>query len=1343
MSDSDVSEFSESDVSSDEISCDEEDEAPKKKKIAVNDNSDKQPTSPKPRKKKTVEETYQKLEQREHILQRPDMYVGSVQKTEEKQWIYDEEKEAMVYKTIEYVPALYKIFDEILVNAADNYQRDENTDTIKVDINKETGVISVYNNGQGIPVKIHEKHGLFVPELIFGHLLTGSNFDDTEQKVTGGRNGLGAKLANIYSLEFKVETASGDYGKKFAMTWYDNMTRSDEPKITPTKDRKENWTRVTFKPDLKRFGMQVLEDDMIALMKRRVWDIAGCNSSIKVYLNKQRIPIKSFTEYVKLYFKDRPDLPIAFEKITDDSGRRRWEVAVTLSDGEAKAVSFVNSIATTRGGTHVTYIQKKLTDYLQPIIKKKNRGAEVKAHMIKNYLWIFVNALLNNPEFDSQTKETLKSKVSSWGTKCDFSEAFLKKVSKTGIVEMVLQTAQVKGHKELEKTSGRKKTRLTGIAKLDDANNAGGKKATQCTLILTEGDSAKALAVSGLGIVGRDDYGVFPLRGKLLNVRDATHNQIMGNEEITALKQILGLQHGKDYQDTKSLRYGHIMIMADQDHDGSHIKGLIINFIHYFWPSLLRVPGFMTEFITPIVKATKGKQTLKFYTMVEYERWKQNTNTRGWKIRYYKGLGSNTPEEAQEYFSQISKHQKEFQWTGPQDDEAIEMAFSKKKADARKEWLRAYQPGTYLDQSVSKISYSDFINKELILFSLADCVRSIPSMVDGLKPGQRKILFCCFKRNLKTEIKVAQLSGYVSEHSAYHHGEASLHETIIGMAQNYVGAHNINLLEPIGQFGTRLQGGEDAASARYIRTKLADLTRYIFIPEDDHILKYLEEDGESIEPEWYVPIIPMVLVNGNEGIGTGWSSKIPNYNPRDIIENLKRLLKGDPIQPMHPWYRGFKGTIEWDADNSRYNVKGVWRRIDDNTLEITELPIRVWTQTYKEFLEKNLVSDEKSENALVQSYKEYHTDTLVHFVIKCNKLKDMSDAEVEKAFKLVRTFTKSNMHVFDAEGRIKKFDTPEAIVEEFFHLRLKFYQKRKDWLAEQLTQEHKKLKNQVRFIQMVINKELIVSNRKKDELIEEMFQKGFDSIPKNGKMSEPTKSTKGKDEKSDIEHESELENDSEDESESKSKSEVDESEELDADKDFDYLLSMPIWSLTLERAKKLEAQLKEKENELSELLATPPEKFWERDLDHLLEQWEIFVNKMDERDNRVSKGPKKGKSASVASRKRKKTDSDDDDDFEFSLKKPKSKAKSKSEVTTAATLKSESQTTRLPEPKESKLSTQQQIPEVFSKVSLTKLQTIKENGDKLSNNKKENNKIEKNRETVAAKKAKSHRGRCF
>ncbi|EFJ45103.1 hypothetical protein VOLCADRAFT_94598 [Volvox carteri f. nagariensis] len=1063
---------------------------------------------------------YQKKTQLEHIILRPDTYIGSTERQPNTIWVHNGQK--MELKTVNYPPGLYKIFDEILVNAADNKVRDPTMDTIKVDVDPANNSIRVWNSGRGIPVEVHKEEGVYVPELIFGHLLTSSNYNDSEKKITGGRNGYGAKLANIFSTEFTVETCDGSRQRRYKQTFTNNMQQKGTPKITDCK-ASDNWTCITFKPDLAKFGMSELDEDIVSVLRRRVFDMAGVlGKGVKVFYNGERLSIKSFQEYVDMYlgpkvkrtwFRGVPHdngIPRFCERLND-----RWEICISLTDGSFQQVSFVNAISTQKGGTHVEYIVNQIVKHcIEKLSKKTAKTTAIKPAMVRNHLWIFLNCYVENPAFDSQaspfkivllTKETLTLRSTSFGSKCELPIPLLDKVLKAGLSDSIIKYAEFKSQKDLKKGDGVKRSRLVGMAKLDDANDAGGPRSTDCTLILTEGDSAKSLAVSGLGVVGRNHYGVFPLRGKLLNVREASAVQIAANQEIQNIKQIMGLQHGRVYDSTSSLRYGHLMIMTDQDHDGSHIKGLIMNFMHSFFPSLLKIPGFMLEFITPIVKARRGRETKVFYTMPEYEAWKESldNNTSGWDIKYYKGLGTSTKEEAQEYFSRLNLHRKEFVWTGDEDGDAIELAFSKKRVDDRKEWLSNFVPGTYLDQSAEKISYADFINKELILFSRADLDRSIPNVLDGLKPGQRKIMFACFKRNLKKDIKVAQLSAYVAEHSAYHHGEQSLASTIVNLAQDFVGSNNINLLHPSGQFGTRLQGGKDAASARYIYTRLEKLTRHLFNEHDDVLLKYLNEEGQSIEPEWYLPILPTVLVNGAEGIGTGWSTFIPNYNPRDIIANLRRLLNGEEQDPLHPWYRGFTGTITevpHKSGSRSYVVGGLVAQTGPNTIEVTELPVRKWTQDYKEFLETLLRPQDKDEAPLIADYHEHHSDSNVHFVVELlpGKLDELlaTPGGLEAKFKLQAKVTTSNMMLFQKDGIIKHYQSPEAIIAEFFELRLDYYEKRRIAMLRFAQMDQMRADNKVRFILAVVHGKLEVRNRKRVDIEKDLEAQGFDRMSK-------------------------------------------------------------------------------------------------------------------------------------------------------------------------------------------------------------------------------------------------------
>ncbi|RJE26696.1 hypothetical protein PHISCL_00927 [Aspergillus sclerotialis] len=1204
-----------------------------------------------PDKNTNATEKYQKagvpfvLTQLEHIIKRPDTYIGSIERTSQQMWVYSSAMDGMEYREVSFVPGLYKIFDEIVVNAADNKQNDKNMDEIRVTCDRESGEISVWNNGRGIPIEMHAKEKIYVPELIFGHLLTSSNYDDSQKKVTGGRNGFGAKLCNVFSTEFTLETQDSRQKKRYKQTWTDNMSKMGKAKITEAKG--DDYTKVTFKPDYAKFGMDGMDDDFEALVKRRVYDLAG-TAKVAVKLNGTRIPIRNFKKYMEMYTKairrERgDDGPAGKDEIITCSPDPRWEVGFAVSDGAFQQVSFVNSIATTSGGTHVNYIADQICNKLAEQVKKKNKnGASLKTAQIRNHIFIFVNALIVNPAFTSQTKEQLTTKSSQFGSKCVLEEDFYKKILKTDVMSNILHFAQQKADQMLKKTDGGRRSRMNN-PKLTDANKAGTKDGHHCTLILTEGESAKGLAIAGRAVVGPDLFGVFPLRGKLLNVRDATFEQIAKNQEIQNIKNFMGLQHKKEYTDTKSLRYGHLMIMTDQDHDGSHIKGLLINFLQAQFPSLLKIPEFLIEFITPIVKVWKGDpknptKSHSFFTMPEYEEWKEaHKGERGWDHKYYKGLGTSSTEDAEVYFRDLDRHLKEFHTMKDHETELIDLAFSKKKADERKEWLRQYKPGTYLDHSSSKISYTDFINKELILFSMADNIRSIPSVVDGLKPGQRKVLYTCFRRNLRKDMKVIELAGHVSGMTAYQHGDVSLQQTIVGLAQTFVGSNNVNCLEPSGNFGSRLQGGSDCASARYIYTRLSPFARRVFHTADEPLLTYLEDDGAKIEPEVYMPVVPMILINGTDGIGTGWSSSIPNYNPEDIVANLKRLMDGEPIEPMQPWFRGFTGEVT-AIGGDRYKFSGIIKETGEKEVEITELPIRTWTQDFKDKLEE-IIKAEKTPS-FIKDYKDYNTHTKVHFVIQMDEkhLKSAVEGGLEEKFKLSRTLATTNLVAFDPEGRITKYSTIDDILKEFYTIRLKFYEKRKQYQLNQLQKELEKLTNQARFVQMIIDGDLVVSKKKKNVLIDELKEKGFKPFPK---VAEALKA--GEDEPVVDEEESDY------------------SDNLS--NAYDYLLGMAIWSLTQERVERLRRQIGDKEIEIDTLIKLSKEDIWKRDLDDFINEWRF---QLEEEDRRVRKASRMGRRTSSklmtgggrapAARKRKAALDDDPDDADFGAPKSKKPA---------------------------------------------------------------------------------------
>ncbi|KAM3184368.1 DNA topoisomerase 2-alpha [Hymenolepis weldensis] len=1187
------------------------------------------------KKRLSVERIYQKKTQLEHILIRPDTYIGTISRTTTTMWVYDKVTNSMIQREITYTPGLYKIYDEILVNAADNKIRDPSMSCIKIDIKPEENLIRIWNNGAGIPVVHHKVENMYVPSLIFGHLLTSSNYDDSEQKVTGGRNGYGAKLCNIFSKKFIVETSSKDHKKCFKQTWVDNMTKTSEPKIKPSIG--DDYTCISFYPDLERFGMTELDADTVALFERRAYDVAASTRGVKVFLNGERVPIKNFKDYIDLYLKDKAEdgtnIPVVYEVVNP-----RWEIAVAPSSVGFQQVSFVNSIATTKGGRHVDYIADQVVTKLIDVVKKKSgkSGVAIKNFQVRSHMWVFINCLIVNPTFDSQTKEFMSLESKNFGSICLLNEKFMAQVSKSGIVESILSWIRYKAQEKMDKQCHKQKhAKLKGIPKLDDANDAGTRNSVNCTLILTEGDSAKTLAVAGLSVVGRDRYGVFPLKGKLLNVREAPTRQIMENTEINNLIKIIGLQYKNKYETQESLsnlRYGKVMIMTDQDQDGSHIKGLLISFIHHNWPNLLR-HNFLEQFITPIVKAFKGKQELAFYSIPEFEEWQKTTpNWHTYRVKYYKdilldavaqdehyktlpcvllmpyfttplGLGTSSSKEAKEYFSDMARHRICFNYTGPEDDSGIMLAFNKNKINERKQWLTSWMEGRRRRQELGlsedylysvgthAVTYHDFIHKELVLFSNMDNERSIPSLVDGLKPGQRKVLFTCLKRNQVKEIKVAQLTGAVAEMSSYHHGEMSLMGTIINLAQDFVGSNNLNLLLPIGQFGTRLAGGKDSASARYIFTALSPLSRRVFHEHDDAILNYLQDDNQRIEPEWYIPIIPMVLINGAEGIGTGWSTKVPNYDTLDVISNLRRMLDGLDPRPMLPSYRGYHGKIVEVGEN-RYVFFGEIAVLDDQTVEISELPVKVWTQTYKEqVLELMLNGSEKVPVSIID-YKEYHTDVTVRFVITMtqDKLREAETVGLHKFFKLAVPFTTNSMVLFDKAGCLKRYNSAQEILQEFYTLRLELYDKRKSYLVGMLSAEARRLENQARFVMEKIEGKIIIENRSKKDLVRLLRDQKYDPDPVRAWKECVDKMAAIEDAAAARQQAGE------------SPEEVVEGEETDVSKlaaDYNYILGMPLWSLSKERKDDLLAQRDKKRTELKILMEKSNKHLWRADLEEL------------------------------------------------------------------------------------------------------------------------------------------------
>ena len=1110
----------------------------------------------------------------EHILKKPDTYIGSIQMTECTEYTASGTSGSEVsisLATFTHIPALYKLVDEGLVNMRDHVIRqaqaikDGKPDalpvtSIEVEVDAATGTITMTNDGNGIDIAQHPEHKMWIPEMIFGHLRTSTNYaEDKKEKIVGGKNGFGFKLVLVWSTWGSVETVDHVRGLKYIQEFKTNLTEICPPKITKYSSKKP-YTRISFRPDYARLGIAGLTPEMTALFTKRVYDIAAVTDrSIRVKYNGAVVPVKDFKQYIGIYI--RPEVKRVYEAPSE-----RWEYAVCLTNtDEFGHVSFVNGICTSKGGKHVEYIMGQLLRKLAAFIKLKKK-VDVKPATIKEQLTLFLRCDVENPAFSSQTKDELTTTSANFGSACTVSDEFVEKVAKMGVMDAACALTEVKEAKAAKKTDGAKTRTIRGIPKLIDANFAGTEKSGQCTIIFCEGDSAKAGIVSGLSKEDRNTIGVYPVKGKFMNVRGEAVKRIAENTEIAEIKRILGLENGRDYtaEDVaKRLRYGKVLFMTDQDLDGSHIKGLGINLFQSEWPSLTHIPGFIGFMNTPILKARKGAQERVFYNEGEFEAWKSGGATASvvdvstWNIKYYKGLGTSTGREFREYF----EHKKivDFAYTGEPSDDAIDLVFNKKRADDRKQWLSTYNRADHLDTSHKHVTYEDFMTREMKHFSIYDNQRSIANGMDGLKISLRKILFAAFKKGgLKTEIKVAQFSGYVSEHSGYHHGEASLNAAIIGMAQNFVGSNNINLFEPNGQFGTRLAGGKDSASERYIFTQLNPITRLIYRAEDDAVLEYLDDDGQMVEPTFYAPIVPMVLVNGTKGIGTGFSTDIMCHNPLQIIDHIANMLLQKPEAewgPIEPYYRGFKGSItplSTSGSGGKFLIRGI-HTVDaaKKQVRVTELPVGFWTEDFKKHLESLI------ETGAIKDYVDMSTDTVVDFTITFPATASMDTAvvdhgcctTVEKLMKLYTTESTSNMHLFDSQDQLKKYGSVRDIVRDYHATRLNLYKKRKTHQLAAMSAELLILGNKARYIQELLDGSIDLRRKRGDELVAMLQSKGYNHV--------------------------------------------------EGDEQYKYLLKLPMDSVSEENVQKLLKEKGQKESQHAALQSTSIEQLWLADLAEL------------------------------------------------------------------------------------------------------------------------------------------------
>lgn len=917
---------------------------------------------------------YKKYEHREHIYNVPDMYVGSHSKIEREEFLYDFTSGKISKYVITLPSAIERLFIEIASNSSDNVGRSRRAGVepgyIKVEMDNRR--IRITNSGLPIPIEIHKTEGIYVPEMIFGSLLTGSNYETKREGA--GRNGLGAKLVNVFSKYFSVEVYDQFNHKHLKREWYDNMLRmgpASEPQLYAGQ---ESFVIIEWELDFARFEYTEYPDEAFMLFAKYCADISFANH-VPVFFNKVDFEIKSAKDYALLCFS--PEIvatsilhyewPRGTEvqkvKINLGSGNPSgtgsgsstlggitkqtievssdsrilpaMEVCILDTPDAAEYFSFVNSMVTKKGGVHLQNVLKVVGAYIVSLVnggskkgvgtkgnkaKSKNSGTPngnggnggttaaksptIKITDVKPHLSVIVSCNIVDPIFDSQSKTELTAPSPPF--KVDDEE--LKGIGNWVLIDRLYQTLESKKDKSLSSTDGKKKRYIKSLNG-KDANEAGDKQSHKCVLFLIEGKSASAYSDNMIAnLPGNFDfYGSLPLKGKPLNAMKASKTQIGDNKEFNEIKKYLGLREGADYLDErefKTLRYGSVVILADADEDGKHITGLVLNFFFCRFPSLLQ-RGFVMILRTPILRAFRGSQVEVFYNEQQYLKWKQDmgASASGWTIMYYKGLGTSTEEDVK-YDCKNPRYVKCLY--DEKTPRAMELAFSNKMENQRKEWLSAWTP--VLDIGViNMISISEFIDKELAEYGVANFRRSIPSLLDGIKTSQRKILWGVYKKwgwkigKGYERFKVERLSSHVATETGYHHGEQCLSKAIIGMAQDFVGSNNLPLLTRDGQFGTRYEGGEDASKPRYLHTRPEWSLPYIFRSEDIPLLELRKEEGEIIEPVTFLPILPLQVINGSHGIGTGWSSFIPNHSPLDVIEWLRGRIRNTKITLTTPF----------------------------------------------------------------------------------------------------------------------------------------------------------------------------------------------------------------------------------------------------------------------------------------------------------------------------------------------------------------------------------------------------------------------------------------------------------
>lgn len=1080
------------------------------------------------------------------ILREPDTFVGSCVRTTSNEYIYDITADKIRRQEMDACPAIKHLFVELLSNAQDSIYRSIESKLpvmgIEVQFNKHGEIIITNSSADIIPVCKNSKN-VYIPEMVLGRLLSSSNYNMKNKKVIG-KNGMGGTLANVFSIRFIVEVFDHVRKLYYCQKWKNNMTLDGEPVLyewEPTTGHIRYMNgddrilakgcgsvRVTYQVDMARFGygeMDDYPDDLIQYFIRLVLESSLTCKGVSVNVQygdfHKKFKISDIAEYGNMYFQRVPSKSLRYV-FRNSAGDTDVPVEAILYDtpDEGFQVSFVNGQLTVLGGVHVDEIMKPICSHVtKTIMETEKEDPKLNVYDLLNHVTLILFVRLPDPKFTSQTKERLSSPRPSihWHTD------LLKMINEWDLIENIREIIQVKKRRLLSKTDG-KKVKFINIPKAEDANKAGTSESRLCTLLITEGDSAKNYALASLAYRegGRDYIGIYPLSGKIINVMNAGVDQVMENKQVREMKIMLGLQMGKKYEteeDYKTLRYGNVEIMTDQDGDGAHIKGLIMLFLSMDFPGIL-FRGALRSWLSPLVRAIRSKSNVqRFYTMYDFDKWYSKlseTERRKYKIRYYKGLGSSDRDEVKEDCENMRLITMTMD---EQDREELKKAFDRNTVGFRKEQVmnRLINSVTEQDDDAhdsseppsTTLSVKRFVHTDLLDYTLLSINRAIPNLMDGLKVSERKILWYALKY-LRGEMKTAQMANDTANQMNYLHNEDILAATISAMAQDFPGSNNLPHLLGRGQFGTLYR--KKPSAGRYTHVSANWWLRYVYREEDDAVLPMITEEGKECEPEFCVPIIPMCLINGVCGIATSASTFIPAYNPADVVHELRCILQArlgekENHHTLFPWYRGFRGNIDLIVENAciqpRQGVKhtdmniGEVRHLckDSNdvvglqftgnyicekkNVRVTEIPVGFSGEKYKQLLDSWRV------RKTISDYKNLCVDNNIDFLISGVEYPSY------QSLNLVRRVSSRNQVLLtpldgfctDLKTTLvkgtnckryfpKKYSNVYEIMMTYVTSRLYYYQLRKNNIITYRETELKKHNYKLKFIELLINKKI-------------------------------------------------------------------------------------------------------------------------------------------------------------------------------------------------------------------------------------------------------------------------------